>query len=259
MAECRELEPWLAPYVDGEISPSDADRVRTHLASCPPCRRSVAGERAARGVLQARKGELVTVAPSRLRERCAACACEAPGLPAALVQPQRRFAQRRWVPLSFAASILLAVAAVFFIGLNGSVEALATQLALDHVKCFQFAPDHAELDAKSAGEAWSRTLPWLTKVPRSEPVEQLEFIGLRRCLSTQGLSAHIMYKWRGHPLSMYVLNSQPESGAPAGKLVSRMGQDAIIWTDAGRTYAVVSRAQQSDLEHIAQYMRASAR
>ena len=36
---------------------------------------------------------------------------------------------------------LLAVAGVFFIGLNGSVEALAAQLALDHVKCFQFAPD----------------------------------------------------------------------------------------------------------------------
>jgi anti-sigma factor RsiW len=68
-----------------------------------------------------------------------------------------------------------------------------------------------------------------------------------------------MYKWRGHPLSMYVLNSQPRSAEPVERSVSRLGQDAIIWTDAGRTYAVVSRGPRSDLERIAGYMRASIR
>jgi anti-sigma factor RsiW len=257
MAECRELEPWLAPYVDGEISPEDADRVRAHLANCPGCRRSVAGERAARGALQACKERLVASAPPSLHKRCAACVCPVTPRLAGLVQG--RFAQRRWMPLSFAASILLAVAAVFFIGLNGSVEALAAQLALDHVKCFQFAADHGEVDAKAAGAAWTRSYSWLLQVPKSEPVEQLELIGLRRCLSTQGLSAHIMYKWRGHPLSMYVLNSQPRSAEPVERSVSSLGQDAIIWTDAGRTYAVVSRGPRSDLERIAGYMRASTR
>jgi anti-sigma factor RsiW len=256
MSECRELEPLLAAYVDGEVAPPDAAHVQAHLSSCPPCRRRVEGERAVRGVLQARRHELVPAAPAGLRRRCAAAG------PAALSTAsvgRRRLAPGRWVPLSFAASVLLAVAAVFFMGLNGGVEALATQLALDHIKCFQFAPEHTEVDSKLAGDAWHRSYAWLINVPRSEPVEQLELLGVRRCLSTQGASAHIMYRWRGHPLSMYVLNSQPKAAVSPERLVSRVGQEAVIWTDAGRTYAVVSRGQRADLERIAHHMRASAR
>jgi hypothetical protein len=174
--------------------------------------------------------------------------------------------RRPWIPLSFAATLLLAVAGVFFVSswvLNGTVEALATQLALDHVKCFQFAPAHAELDPGVAGEAWNRSYGWLINVPRSAPVEQLELLDVRRCLSTQGVSAHIMYRWRGKPLSVYVLNRVPTSDVRAERIVSRIGQQAIIWSQAGRTYAVITRGgghePRNDLEHIAQYVRASAR
>ncbi len=255
MAECRELEPLLAAYVDGEVAPDQAAHVQVHLSGCPPCRQRVEGERAVRGVLQARRRELVPAAPAALRRRCAA-ACPSVRSPAA---GRRLSVPGRWVPLSFAATVLLAVAAVFFMGLNGSVEALATQLALDHVKCFQFAPEHADVDSKVAGEAWHRSYAWLISVPRSEPVEQLELLGVRRCLSTQGASAHIMYRWRGHPLSMFVLNSEPKARVSPERLVSRVGQEAVIWTDGGRTYAVVSRGQRTDLERIAHHMRASAR
>ena len=256
MAECRELEPLLAVYVDGEVAPAQAARVQSHLSKCPPCRHRVAGERAARRVLQARKGKLIPAAPSHLRQRCAACAC--PSLASAKRVASGRLA-RRWVPLSFAATILLAVTAVFFMGLNGSVEALATQLALDHVKCFQFAPTHANVDPGAAGEAWHRHYAWLISVPKSEPGEQLELLGVRRCLSMQGATAHILYRWRDRPLSVYVLNSQPRAELRSEQVVSRVGQEAVIWTDAGRTYAVVGKGQRGDLEHIAHYMRASAR
>ena len=247
MAECSELEPLLAAYVDGEMEPDQVGRVQGHLATCPPCRHRIAGERAARDVLQARRHGLVASAPPRLRKRCAACVCGSPAWSAGVIP--RRFVRRTWIPLSFAATILLAIAGVFTWGLNGSVEALATQLALDHVKCFQFAPAHAEIDPGVAGEAWNRTYGWLINVPRSEPVEQLA-------------SAHIMYRWRGKPLSLYVLNSVPKSDARAERLVSRLGQEAIIWSDAGRTYAVIARGgreQRNDLEHIAHYVRASAK
>jgi hypothetical protein len=33
----------------------------------------------------------------------------------------------------------------------------------------------------------------------------------------------------------------------------------VIWSDAGRTYAVVGRGPPGDLEHIAHYLRAAAR
>jgi anti-sigma factor RsiW len=255
MTDCRDLEPLLAAYVDGEMAPDERARVTAHLATCPPCRQAVAGERQARDVLHARRHQLAAAAPAQLHRRCAACVCG----PAPLSAGARGFPPRTWVPFSFAATILLAVAAVFFMGLNGSVEALATQLALDHVKCFQFSPPHAEVDSAMASETWKASYGWLINVPKSAPVEQLELLDVRRCMSTQGASAHIMYRWRGQPLSVYVLNSVPKSDIRVERLVSRVGQEAIIWSDAGRTYAVVGRGPPNDLQHIARYLRASTR
>ena len=63
-------------------------------------------------------------------------------------------------------------------------------------------------DAKLLSREWAEARGWAVKVPESEPVEQLELLGIRRCISTEGTTAHLMYKWRGQPLSVYVLNSE---------------------------------------------------
>ena len=46
----------------------------------------------------------------------------------------------------------------------------------------------------------------------------------------------MMYKWRGTPLSLYVL---PES-IGRDRVVDKMGQQAIIWCANSRTYALVT-------------------
>ena len=45
MSDCRNLEPMLAPYVDGEAEPRTRAAVDGHLAACPPCRDRVAAVR----------------------------------------------------------------------------------------------------------------------------------------------------------------------------------------------------------------------
>jgi hypothetical protein len=141
--------------------------------------------------------------------------------------------------------------------LNGGVEALATQLALDHVKCFQFAPAHAEVDPIVASSLWKKTYGWLISVPTRRPSSAR---APRRAggAVAHGASAHIMLPGR-QPLSVYVLNSAGGVDPHDERLVSRLGQKAVIWSDAGRTYAVVGRAPPNDLEHIAHYLRASAK
>jgi len=39
---CRECEPMLTPYVDGELSEADRGRVEEHLSACPRCRERLA-------------------------------------------------------------------------------------------------------------------------------------------------------------------------------------------------------------------------
>ena len=56
MADCRDLEPMLAPYVDGDADQKARATVDAHLRQCPPCRDRVTGEQAAREVLDGQRG-----------------------------------------------------------------------------------------------------------------------------------------------------------------------------------------------------------
>ena len=256
MSECSEVEPLLAAYVDNEVAPGHLGRLQAHLAACPGCRRRSRGKRAARELLHARRHELVRQAPPHLHKRCAACACG----PASrrTFAPTRWIASHRWLPLSFAATVVLAVAAVFFTTLNGSVEALATQLALDHVKCFQFAPAHAEVD------------PIVAEQPLEEGVRVADQRADERAASsssscsTCGAACRPRARRRtsctsgtGSRCRSTCSTAWRSPTSHVERLVSRLGQKAVIWSDAGRTYAVVGRAPPNDLEHIAHYLRES--
>jgi anti-sigma factor RsiW len=157
------------------------------------------------------------------------------------------------------ATLALAVAGVFFYGLRGGSEALAAQLIVDHVKCFEFASPPTVLpDPHSLGRDWVQARGWKVRVPESAPSEQLELMELRRCISTEGITAHMMYRWRGQPLSVYVLNSAHPRVGPTPHLVERMGQETILWSKHGRTYAVVARGRASEVEQIAHHIQRAA-
>jgi anti-sigma factor RsiW len=253
MAECRDLESLFAAYVDGEAAPGDCAVLDSHLRVCATCRERVTGEQAVRDAVIARRSSLRVSASADLRRRCEA-RCRAASAP-----PPGVFARKSWLPLSMVATLVLAVAGVFLYGLSGSVEALGTQLAADHVKCFEFASTPTLLpDPRALGREWAEARGWTIKVPESAPAEQLELLGMRRCISTKGNTAHLMYKWRGQPLSVYVLNSEHPRVGSVPKHVERLGQEEIIWSKAGRTYAIVTRGRPSDIEHLALYVQRSA-
>jgi anti-sigma factor RsiW len=251
-ARCQELEPLFAPYVDDEAVASERAAVDAHLHACPPCRDRLAGERAARDVLRARRAGLRPCASHALRTRCAAH-CISPSIRSGLLT------RRTLVPLSLAAAVLLAVSAALFFAGN-SVEVLAAQLAVDHVKCFQFSPDRGGVDPLAEGRKWETGNGWPLKVPAGAVAEQLELLGVRRCLSSEGRIAHLMYRWRGRPLSVFVLNSRVSERRDAHadgieRSLETMGEQAIVWSRGERTYAVVSRDATPDLQQVARYVR----
>ena len=160
---------------------------------------------------------------------------------------------RRWAPLSVAATLLLAIGGVFLFGLNDRVEALATSLAIDHVKCFKTVKTDANraVDPAAAAIEWKQDQGWPITVPRTEPSEQLVLLHVRRCFSTDGRAAHLMYTWRGAPLSLYVL----QENAGQNRVCEHMGREAVIWCANGRTYAVVADGRPQDLSHIVDYLK----
>jgi anti-sigma factor RsiW len=254
MAECRDLEPLLATYVDGEAPPEQRASVDAHISRCPPCRGLVAQERAARDVLAAQRQRLRPCAPQALRARCAAQrAAAAAGHPALAAR------LGRWVPLSLAATLLLSLGGLFLYSALHQGEALAAQLALDHVKCFQF--ESAPQDPATAAARWAAANGWTVQVPASAPERHLEFVSLRRCLVTEGRTAHMMYKWRGEPLSLFVMPEALADGRDPERTIERFGHEAILWSANDRTYAVLARGHPSEPEirPVVKYMKANVR
>jgi anti-sigma factor (TIGR02949 family) len=265
---CRDLEVHLTPFVDGEDPPAARRAVQAHLDACPPCRDDAEAEAAARELVRSHRDALCAHAPDSLRSRCAALASQSANpvvASPAIANPQSSINQspilnrhssiRRWLPLSLAATLVLAVAGVFLFGLNDRVEALAASLAVDHVKCFKVERKDRHSDAAGAERHWQQDQGWAVTVPETAPSEQLTLVDVRRCFTTDGRSAHMMYTWRGAPLSLYVL---PES-VGRDRVVDRMGHEAVIWCANSRTYAVVADGHPQDLTHIVDYLKAHAR
>ena len=250
MANCRDIESKLAEYVDREQAPSERRVVDAHLQACPPCRARAAGEQAAHDLICARRDTLRGAASPELRRRCAAQRHVSRGVGPLLRQP--------WMPLSVAASLVLVAGLVLFFAWGSSVETYAAQLAADHLKCFQFPPDATPAaDVTIVGRTWQEKAGWALKVAASAPSEQLELLGVKRCGSSRGRVAHILYKWRGQPLSVYVLNTRFDRAPDASHDhdVNRLGEHAIVWTEHERTYAVVASRELADLQHAALYVR----
>jgi hypothetical protein len=70
--------------------------------------------------------------------------------------------------------------------------------------------------------------------------------------------AHVLYKWRGHPLSVFVA-PLPLRRNQANEIVEKFGHEAVVWSAGERTYVVLARARPSELESVVGYVRANAR
>jgi len=251
MPSCRDIESKFAAYVDRDQPVADRVAVEAHLRGCPACRTRVIGEQAVRDLVCTRRQTLRGCAPAGLQNRCARQrrSSTAGSLP-----------RQPWVPLSLAASLALVTVVFLIFGWGSSVETYAAQLAADHLKCFQFPPDAAAPpDVTLLGKTWQATAGWALKIAASTPTEQLQLLGVRRCGSSRGRVAHVFYKWRGEPLSVYVLNHRFDHAPDAATDhdFNKLGEHAIVWTERERTYAVVASKRLPDLQHAAHYVRRS--
>lgn len=237
---CEAIEPLLAPYgepdASGELSAADRDRVEAHLAACPVCHARCEACRAARAALRARAAELMSPAPPRLAMRCRAAASAAP----------RRAA--RWAGWS---AVGAAAAAMLFVFLMPT-RAVATQLAADHMKCAKFAASSVTTGTPADLErAWFDKRRHRVGIPGANTADGLRLIGLRRCVSTEGNMAHVMYARQGQPVSLFIYDDADGPAAPTE--LETIGHKAIRWRAGSNTYVLIGRGQ--DLSGTASWMQ----
>ena len=98
---------------------------------------------------------------------------------------------------------------------------------------------------------------WPIQIPASSVSAELELLGIRRCSMSSGRVAHVMYKWRGKPLSVFVVPRTIRRMRQ--EIAEKFGHDAVMWTEGDRTYVVLARARPADLVPVVGYVRANAR
>lgn len=241
---CEAIEPLLAPYSEphcAELTAADRARVDAHLDACPSCRHAAGRCEAAHAALRACAHDLTDHAPALLSARCRAVAARASS-------PRRA---TRWVGWSAAAATAAVVLFIFLM----PTQAVATQLAADHLKCAKF---NASAHKGTPGEletVWRNRRQQKISVPDGNAAHSLRLVGLRRCISTDGNMAHVMYERAGQPVSLFVLGDDSLSSGAAGRSseVEALGHKAILWTSGPATYVLVGR--DDDLAGVSAWMK----
>ena len=250
MKTCADVDTIMTPFVDGELAAAEAAAVETHLAECAPCRARASSERTARTVVQARASWLGEKAPAGLKARCVAAAPPPQRAAPAPAGWQRRVVG--WVPLSMAATILLAVGVVFLMGQNERLQAaFAAQLALDHDRCFLHQDGVVRgFDQRAAEVGLAADYDGLAL---SIPPESADFdlIDVRRCLYDEGDMVHILCEWREQPVSLFVVPGREDRE----RVLEIMGHDAIIWSRENNAYVLVAEHGPVDTDQLARYVR----
>ena len=243
MAECRDLEPLFAAYVDGEAGPGDCAAVDAHLRTCPRVPRRVAGERAVReaswpgarasGCASARpaapmRGQSCTRTPA---------AAHAPG-----VFSRQRWCRCRWPPRWCSPS------PAFSSSGSGTASKRwhAARRRSRQVLRVRAAAARSIPDAKALGREWAQARGWTLKVPDKRAGRAA---GAARCPPLHLDRRHDGapdVQWRGQPLSVYVLNSEIRASDRRRELVETARAGGVIWSKGGRTYAIVARGRPSD-------------
>ncbi len=243
--DCRQIESWLPPYVDGEAQPRERAQVERHLSTCAACRSSVAAQRTVRAVLRARAGELSVPAPPGLRTRLAATLEADP--------PQALGWRGRLSAFAVAATVLL----VALIGLEfvrpGSNVLYAAQLAIDHVRCFvvELASTDAA-DAAALRRQYVADYGWDVRVPPSNDTLGVTLVAARRCPYWLGRHAHLLYRSGDHEVSLYVSRGDARSDDE----LQVLGHTERIWQAGGASYALIARGvPAADWARIAEYLQ----
>jgi anti-sigma factor RsiW len=249
MGSCQDIGPLITPYLDAEAGVADRAAVEAHLRACQPCARRAGAEQTARRVLMVKAASLSVSAPDALRQRCASLAARP------VAHRRRMWLAWRTLSLATAGLLVMGLAGTLVYGVvTHSPTVLAAELVLDHLKCFAlFEPRVAAADAAVVARQLEADYGWRLDVPGSSPADRLTLIGARRCLSTDGRVAHVLYRHNGRPVSLFMM---PGASRPETR-VSVAGHVARVWTSGDTTYVMVGSESESELRPVAAYFQSA--
>jgi len=268
MSKCMSIDPLVTQYIDGELPVAERTLVDEHLHRCPPCHSRVVAESAVRDLMRARRPGLTAErASASLHAQCSELAYQRGDASAARPRPavppsSRARAIRAWwgapwllrvAPPALTACLVLLVGGAFlYLATQYSARLLAAELCADHMTCFAAKYLLGTHEAPAAVESsMLSAFGWRLHLPEQFDASGLELVGARRCLYGEGKVAHLMYRNRGRPVSIYML---PKSVRPE-ELVEVLGHEVAIWSSGDRTFVLITRGSRDEVARMASFVK----
>jgi anti-sigma factor (TIGR02949 family) len=253
MMDCAEAEELRSLSLDGELDPTDAPRLKDHLAQCPVCGPAYAAEQALSALVRQEARRFT--APASLRERISGDVARR-GTP-------RWFGELRllgvgWNPVAIAASVMLAIVGTSYLQGTGGKEDVAQAVVASHIRSLM--ANHLT-DVISSDQHTVK--PWFNgRLDISPPVVDLAadgfpLVGGRLDYIEKHPVAALVYRHQQHLINVMVWPTATGRREPTGAF-TQQGYNAIHFEKADLSYWVVSDLNPSELrEFVAKLTQAT--
>jgi anti-sigma factor RsiW len=252
---CRKMHQSLSAYVDGELTPTDANAVAAHLSECARCSANYSDLLTTVAAIRGTLGRYS--APDVLRARVrVAIAAETPE---PVTDSLAGWRSSRWLRISAVAAAVVACAALgsgatlLVTKRSPAAPPLAEQVLASHVRSLM--PDHLT-DVRSSDQ--HNVKPWfngrLDYSPGVPDLGQAGFplVGGRLDYVAGRPVAVVVYGRRQHVINVF---SWPSTGdAPEGAGAER-GYHMLHWRSGGVERWVVSDLNPAELESFAALLK----
>lgn len=249
--DCRDVQPLLHPYSDGELDLVRHLQIEHHLAECTECAEREREVRQLRGMFA--DAPLYHRAPDSLRRKVLA-ALDAPAAAAPVVRKRRPWAAFA----ATAAGIALAVTAALVWGRTDADSRVAEQVTAGHVRSLQAAhlTDQPSSDRHQVKPWFQDKLDFSPQVP-DLAADGFPLAGGRLDYLADRPVAAIVYHRRQHAINLFTWPAGDGADRPVRSL-HRQGFHLRQWQHAGMTYWAVSDLNPQELDDFVRLYRGQA-
>src|SRR5690349_11731045 len=244
MMDCAEAEELRSLSLDGELDPTDAPRLKDHLAQCPVCGPAYAAEQALSALVRQEARRFT--APASLRERISGDVARR-GTP-------RRFGELRllgvgWNPVAIAASVMLAIVGTSYLQGTGGEEDVAQAVVASHIRSLM--ANHLT-DVVSSDQHTVK--PWFNgKLDFAPVVKDLSSVGFplvggRLDYIDNRPVAALVYRHRQHTINLFLWPSSDSDYGPRATTIK--GYNVVHGTRSHMTYWAVSDLNAAELNQF---------
>jgi len=246
---CRDLQPFLSTYVDGEFDAAERARMDAHLEGCPACAALVRAEAAFLAAL-GRAADVPVAAPAGLRHRVLA------GLDAEDRAARRPPGVRTWLTVA-AALVGVLLGGSLLWGRTGPSprQRYVESAALNHARGL---PLEISRVAPENVEAWfGGKLDHRVAVPR---LQRASLAGARLLHVQDRPAAYLRYDAQPRPdaaprdVGLFVFDDHhgevPAAPYPAVEVARSRGYNVAVWRDGELVYELVTDLDEPELREL---------